>query len=173
MADVLKTFREGEDILASETNDNNQYLLSKLTDNAAQIQSYVEGEISTIKSNVASVQATLQNNLDELTAQIKARAFKQKAKSVAVGTTNLTSYLPDDECQYQVWVQATTSASSTHVLSVKTDVMTTAREILRLDGDYGRSSSASILTTVPVGKGRSITFSGTANSITLCGYAKL
>lgn len=66
MADVLKTFREGEDILASETNDNNQYLLSKLTDNAAQIQSYVEGEISTIKSNVASVQATLQNNIDAM-----------------------------------------------------------------------------------------------------------
>ena len=64
MAEALKTFKEGEDILASETNDNNQYLLSKLSDNAAQIQSYVEGEISTIKSNVASVQETLQNNLD-------------------------------------------------------------------------------------------------------------
>jgi hypothetical protein len=66
MAEALKTFREGEDILASETNENNQYLLSRLTDNAAQIQSYVEGEIATVKSNVASVQATLQNNFDEL-----------------------------------------------------------------------------------------------------------
>lgn len=64
MAEALKTFREGEDILASETNENNQYLLSKLSDNAAQVQSYVEGEIATIKSNVASVQATLQNNID-------------------------------------------------------------------------------------------------------------
>lgn len=65
MAEALKTFREGEDILASETNENNQYLLSKLSDNAAQVQSYVEGEVATIKSNVASVQATLQNNIDE------------------------------------------------------------------------------------------------------------
>ena len=64
MAEALKTFREGEDILASETNENNQYLLSKLSDNAAQVQSYVEGEVATIKSNVASVQATLQNNID-------------------------------------------------------------------------------------------------------------
>lgn len=66
MADALKTFREGEDILASETNENNQFLLSKLTDNAAQVQSYVEGEVATIKSNVSSVQATLQNNLTAL-----------------------------------------------------------------------------------------------------------
>ena len=65
MAEALKTFREGEDILASETNENNQFLLSKLSDNAAQVQSYVEGEVATIKSNVASVQATLQNNIDE------------------------------------------------------------------------------------------------------------
>lgn len=67
MAEALKTFREGEDILASETNENNQFLLSKLTDNAAQVQSYVEGEVATIKSNVSSVQATLQNNIDEAT----------------------------------------------------------------------------------------------------------
>ena len=64
MAEALKTFREGEDILASETNENNQFLLSKLSDNAAQVQSYVEGEVATIKSNVASVQATLQENID-------------------------------------------------------------------------------------------------------------
>ncbi len=69
MAEALKTFREGEDILASETNENNQFLLSKLSDNAAQVQSYVEGEVATIKSNVASVQATLQNNIDELDAK--------------------------------------------------------------------------------------------------------
>jgi hypothetical protein len=66
MAEALKTFREGEDILASETNENNQFLLSKLSDNAAQVQNYVEGEVATIKSNVSSVQATLQNNIGQL-----------------------------------------------------------------------------------------------------------
>ena len=71
MAEALKTFREGEDILASETNENNQYLLSKLSDNAAQVQSYVEGEVATIKSNVASVQATLQNNIDGVKELLK------------------------------------------------------------------------------------------------------
>ena len=69
MAEALKTFKEGEDILASETNANNQFLLSKLSDNAMQVQSYVEGEVASIKSNVSSVQATLQNNIDELDAK--------------------------------------------------------------------------------------------------------
>lgn len=73
MADALKTFREGEDILASETNDNNQFLLSKLSDNAAQVQNYVEGEVATIKSSVASVQATLQNNIAESIAELDAK----------------------------------------------------------------------------------------------------
>lgn len=73
MAEALKTFREGEDILASETNENNQFLLSKLSDNAAQVQAYVEGEVATIKSNVASVQATLQNNIDELQEKVEAK----------------------------------------------------------------------------------------------------
>jgi hypothetical protein len=72
MAEALKTFREGEDILASDTNDNNQFLLSKLSDNATQVQQYVEGEVATIKSNVSSVQATLQNNMDELEAKLLA-----------------------------------------------------------------------------------------------------
>lgn len=72
MAEALKTFREGEDILASETNENNQYLLSKLSDNAAQVQNYVEGEVATIKSNVASVQATLQNNIDLVNELVQA-----------------------------------------------------------------------------------------------------
>ena len=71
MAEALKTFREGEDILASETNANNQFLLSKLSDNAAQVQNYVEGEVATIKSNVSSVQGTLQENINTVNALAK------------------------------------------------------------------------------------------------------
>ncbi len=62
---TLKTFEEGDTIYASETNANNQALLSLLTDNAVQVQKYVEGEVASIKSNVASVQQTLQNNINE------------------------------------------------------------------------------------------------------------
>lgn len=81
MAETLKSFEEGEDILASETNSNNQYLLSKLSDNAAQVQNYVEGQVASIKSNVASVQTTLQGNIDKVnaTANSKISATISKA----------------------------------------------------------------------------------------------
>lgn len=69
MAEALKEFKEGEDILASEINDNYQFLLSQLSGNADRVDKYVEGKIATIKSNVASVQATLQNNIAELDAK--------------------------------------------------------------------------------------------------------
>ena len=66
---TLKTFEEGDTIYASETNANNQALLSLLTDNATQVQKYVEGEVASIKSTVASVQQTLQNSIEALDAK--------------------------------------------------------------------------------------------------------
>lgn len=177
MVDSLKTFNEGEYIYASETNSNNQYLLSKLSDNAAQVQTYVEGEISSIQSNVASVQATLQGNIDaanaNITNSLKGRTFKQSAKTIGIGTTSLSSYLPNDGYSYLVWVSASLWAKSNETLSVKTDVMTTTRILTGLDGDAGRSSRGVFFGVVPVGSGRSITTSGSADSITLCGYCKM
>ena len=70
MAEVLKTFIEGEDILASETNANNQYLLGRISDNAERLQNFVDGEITSIQSNISSVQATLQNSINELSNRI-------------------------------------------------------------------------------------------------------
>lgn len=66
MADYLKTFQEGEDILASDTNANNQYLLSKLSDNAETLQTYLQAQIASIQANISSIQATLQSNIDKL-----------------------------------------------------------------------------------------------------------
>lgn len=66
MAERLKIFQEGEDILASETNANNNFLLDKISENATILRGYVEGQISSIQSSVSSVQATLQNNINEL-----------------------------------------------------------------------------------------------------------
>ena len=178
MAEALKTFREGEDILASETNGNNQFLLSKLSDNAAQVQNYVEGEVATIKSNVASVQATLQNNIDKLAEKVeadaKARVFTEKIQAVGVGTIDLSSYLPDDEYQYLVWVNAWYGRNGANeILDASTDVMSTARRLYWCDGDAGRSSRGLFFGSLPVGAGRTITFSGTAASLALCGYQRM
>lgn len=177
MVDSLKTFNEGEYIYASETNSNNQYLLSKLSDNAAQVQTYVEGEISSIQSNVASVQATLQGNIDaanaNITNSLKGRTFKQSAKTIGIGTTSLSSYLPNDGYSYLVWVSANTEGKGDLYLTIKTDVMTTARYVYRADNDAGRWSRAYFFGAIPVGTGRSITTAGTADAITLCGYCKM
>lgn len=74
MAETLKIFEENDDILASETNGNNQYLLSKVTDMSAVVQNYVEGEIATIKTNLATIQATLQNNINSLITKYESGA---------------------------------------------------------------------------------------------------
>jgi hypothetical protein len=177
MVDSLKTFNEGEHIYASETNSNNQYLLSKLSDNAAQLQTYVEGEISSIQSNVASVQATLQANIDSANANItnslKGRTFTQSAKTIGIGTTSLSSYLPNDGYAYWVLVQAGAEGTGDKVLTAKTDLMTTARYLYKTDHDAGRNSRAWFLGVLPVGTGRSITTAGTTDGVTLCGYCKM
>lgn len=90
---TLKTFEEGDTIYASETNANNQALLSLLTDNATQVQKYVEGEVASIKSNVASIQQTLQNSinsvLEQLEGTIRIKEFVDNGNSgYAIYTNN-------------------------------------------------------------------------------------
>ena len=147
MAEALKTFREGEDILASETNENNQFLLSKLTDNAAQVQAYVEGEVATIKSNVSSVQATLQNNIDELKNTIKIYiidTFREGASGYRIWS--------DGYCEQ--WGEYKTSGDNNSLVSLKkkfadTNYFVTAQftgAYKRERGDYNYSQEGPAIT---------------------------
>ena len=179
MADYLINFNSGEKILASETNSNNQYLLDKISDNAETLQNYLATQINSIQSNLSSVQKTLQNNIDtlnkNLTEQIdtiNSRTFTQKSLALSTGTTSLNSYLPKDGKQYLVWINAYVDQKSGNNATVATDVMS-ARTILQLDGDAGRSSKSICLTVVPVGAGRKITISGSINWVNLCGYMRI
>ena len=61
----LKNFAEGETILASETNANNQFLLSKISENAGDLQTTVNSQISNIKSEVATTKLSLQTEIDK------------------------------------------------------------------------------------------------------------
>lgn len=178
MADFLKTFIESEDIRASDANSNNQFLLSKLSDNAAQVQNYVEGEVATMKSNIASVQATLQANIDAVNAQLeenlKSRTFVEKSLAVNIGTTDLSSYLPDDGYNYLVWVNAARyTTGSGQSLKAKTDLMTVERTLFHLDGDASRSNRDVFFGNIPVGQGRTVTFTGNKDYLNLCGYSRL
>lgn len=177
MVDALITFEEGEDILASETNSNNNFLLGKINDNAEQLQNYLTTQIASIQSNIASVQSTLQNNINNvqnsMNNTLKGRNWTQKALTIGIGTTSLSSYLPNDGYCYLVWVSATKRSKGGDELTIRTDRMTTARVVYRLDNDYGRSSNGVFFGCVPVGTGRSITTAGSTDGIVLCGYCKM
>lgn len=71
MAEVLKEFKEGEDILASDTNQNNQILLTMLTDKATQVLNYVEENLASFQTTLATVQSTLQSNINNESARLK------------------------------------------------------------------------------------------------------
>ena len=74
MADI-KIFKEGESILASDTNSNNNILLGKIEDHYVQVDNYVKGELGTIKSEVGSAKADLENRIDEVSTTIKQSVF--------------------------------------------------------------------------------------------------
>lgn len=95
MVDSLITFEENENIYASETNQNNQFLLSKISDNAAQLTTYLEGEVSSIQSNVASVQATLQGNIDAVNnsvSSLNTNIYTNLAINYAAGVSFSSGY---------------------------------------------------------------------------------
>lgn len=177
MADYLINFQPGETIKASEANSNNQYLLDRISDNAQSLQTYLETQIGILQSNISSVQKTLQNNLDKLDEELSTKInkkFVEKNLNLSIGTTNLSSYLPDDGKHYLVFLNAWIGYKGGDAsLTVKSDVMTTASTILRQDSDAGRWSADCAFVTVPVGTGRTITTAGSADGIALRGYCAI
>ncbi|MCM1003585.1 MAG: hypothetical protein NC408_04515 [Candidatus Gastranaerophilales bacterium] len=176
MADYLKNFAENEVIKASDTNSNNQYLLDRINNNYTLLKTWLDGETGRINSNIQSGDATLQAALDKLEESINerfnSRIFTEKTLAVKVGTIDLSTYLPEDNQQYLVFINAKRQSNS-GTLTAKTDVMTVARTLYQMDSDYGRTSAAAILATVPVGSGRELVLSGVADWINLCGYIKI
>lgn len=55
MANTLKTFTEGETIKASDTNDNNEFLLARITTTAENLNT----RITTVNSNLSSQMQTM------------------------------------------------------------------------------------------------------------------
>lgn len=49
--DYLKNFTDGEAILASETNANNQYLLEQIDERARALQTYLENQVSLLQGS--------------------------------------------------------------------------------------------------------------------------
>ncbi len=60
----LKNFTEGETIKASETNSNNQFLLSKISEGTSSLQATVSAQISNVKSDLETTRKNLETKLD-------------------------------------------------------------------------------------------------------------
>lgn len=170
MASVLNVFEPKSKILASKVNENFELVQTDISEMGQTLNRYVEGEIASVQSNLSSVQATLQENIE---ASFKGRVFVEKVLNIGIGTTSLSSYLPNDGFSYLVWVAALRDAKNADTLYASTDVLTHGVLLLALDGDAGRSSRSVFFGALPVGPGRKIVTSGSANALTLYGYAKL
>lgn len=147
MAEVLKIFQEGEDILASETNANNNYLLGKISDNASTLQNYVEGEITSIQSSLASAQATLQNSINEITSKLGV-VLDGLAPNLSAGIGISSGYTTPSIG----WVYAYRTGDN-FTASLKVD----DRDFL-VDGSHGGYSNLISGSTFFVGEGVKITF---------------
>ena len=76
-ANYLKSFEDGEDIIAAEINSNNQFLLNKISSNGTATQAYVAGEVAKLTSNLANTK----NALEEKLAALEESVEKVDAKS--------------------------------------------------------------------------------------------
>ena len=152
---------------------------SKIATSRNSLQSEISALETEVDNSIKDLETKVNNTSSTVDSTLKGRVFKQSAKSIGIGTTSLSSYLPNDGYAYLVWVYITvhgTSTTGTNV-NIKTDVLTTARTFAITDGDSGRYSTVRTVAVVPVGKGRSITTSSdvskNVDGVTLIGYAKM
>lgn len=89
-ADALKVFEAGEDILASDTNDNNQYILNQITTSATQINS----QVNSLRTSVSSLQNSVNNavtlNTSQTVSGAKTFTGTTKAPTPAAGSNDTT-----------------------------------------------------------------------------------
>lgn len=146
---------------------------SKIATSRNSLQAEIDALETEVNNSIKDLETEVNNTSSSVDSTLKGRAFKQSAKTIGIGTTSLTSYLPDDGYAYWVLVQAGAEGTGDKSLTAKTDLMTTARYLYKTDHDAGRNSRVWFLGVLPVGTGRSITTAGTTSGITLCGYSKI
>ena len=164
MAEVLKTFIEGEDILASETNANNQYLLGRISDNAERLQNFVDGEITSIQSNISSVQATLQNSINEMSEKLEAglgSMYENIAPNMNAGMSISSGWTAT--ASGWVWVAGNSNASGSSPYAY-----VDGKEVYQNWQSAGDSRAGSLVisTTFFVGKGQVVTTTGRVQGLT-------
>jgi hypothetical protein len=179
MADYLINFSEAQKIKASEVNSNFQYILDKTTDNADRLENYIDTELAkntaNTESSVSTLKSSVDTSIDSLTTKINNKVFTyvNKYVEIGIGTTSLSSYLPNDSKKYLVWVRGRcTGQSANNNLYASSDIASNII-VAGMGYDSGRSDSSASTAVVPVGSGRKITLSlsgGSSESTALLGY---
>ncbi len=71
MAEYLKEFIDGEDILAAETNANNNYLLDQIRDSSNVLNTKMNMLTSNVNSNMATLRSDINGKIDEANGKIE------------------------------------------------------------------------------------------------------
>lgn len=123
----------------------------------------------TVSSGTATVtQFKYNDNYFDL--NVNNTQFVTSNLSIGSGTTDLSTYLPDDGAIYNVWVENFLDATSSGAYATVSSDIFPSTDFNGLDNDDGRHSMSWGVIVVPVGAGRTITID---KSSTLKGYMRV
>ena len=137
------------------------YTLDEANGNFTLPQGEIYGQIGNNTGLINTVNSALET--------YKNRSFVSSSQSISSGTTDLSTYLPDDGAIYNVWVENFLEATGSGIYTTVSSDIFPSTDFNGLDNDGGRHSMSWGVIVVPVGVGRTITID---KSSTLKGYMR-
>lgn len=150
------------------TSYNLYYYIGETVQNANLINAGRIGEqIVDLTTQLASINSKVDSYIN--------KTVWSGALQITVGTTSLSSLLPNDGNKYLVYGSSRVAAKSSavYIQKVSSDIATTAVVPCCADGDDGRSSQAYGFWAIPVGTGRKITLEIAGEENWIVGYYRL
>lgn len=136
--------------------------------------------IAGIPANLINTVNSLSSDVRNLTVEVdnlKNLNFVSKRLDLGLGTTNLSSFLPNDGKQYLVWVNGYVGGGSDdYTITATSDIATNGIWVAGSGYDAGRSDATRACALIPIGAGRTITLSTNATnkfSANIAGYCKI
>ncbi len=83
MAEYLKEFIDGEEILAAETNANNNYLLDQIRDSSSVLNTKMNTLTSNMNSEMATLRSDINSKIDEVNKTVEDFKTEVNARSSA------------------------------------------------------------------------------------------
>ena len=107
MAEYLKEFIDGEDILAAETNANNNYLLDQIRDSSSVLNTKVNTLTSNVNSEMATLRSDMNSKIDEANKNLTSGLGENGLYITQYrnGTSWYREYFSDAEKKNRVWLE--------------------------------------------------------------------